>query len=96
MEALDNYDAATKGKPTVEGALHAFLDTDLELYSRGGWGTEKLWCAGNCISAPFTAQSHGSHFDPVVLPVDWSHQEGASRVFAGRSVFGVITLSLAH
>src|SRR5262245_57452553 len=32
MKALDDYDAATKGKPTVEGALHAFLDTDLDLY----------------------------------------------------------------
>ena len=36
MEALDKYDAATKGKPTVEGALHAFLDTDLDLYIQGG------------------------------------------------------------
>src|SRR6478735_3448324 len=32
MKALDEYDAATKGKPTVEGALHCFLDTDLDLY----------------------------------------------------------------
>src|SRR5690606_29071124 len=36
MKALDDYDAATGGKPTVEGALRAFLDTDLDLYSQGG------------------------------------------------------------
>ena len=31
QEALDEYVAAVKGKPTVEGALRAFLDTDLDL-----------------------------------------------------------------
>jgi AcrR family transcriptional regulator len=36
MRALDDYDAATKGKPTIEGALHTFLDTDLDLYIEGG------------------------------------------------------------
>ena len=36
MKALDEYDEATKGKPTVEGALRAFLDTDLDLYIEGG------------------------------------------------------------
>ena len=36
MKALDEYDAATRGKPTVEGALRAFLDTDLDLYIEGG------------------------------------------------------------
>jgi AcrR family transcriptional regulator len=58
MEALDKYDAATKGRPTVEGALRAFLDTDLDLYIRGGevantpeWGAELM----------------DEHFDPVVL-----------------------------
>ena len=38
MKALDAYDAETGGKPTVEGALHAFLDTDLDLYIEGGEG----------------------------------------------------------
>src|SRR3546814_1659505 len=38
MQALDDYDRAAGGKPTVEGALHAFLDTDLDLYIQGGEG----------------------------------------------------------
>src|SRR3546814_2416479 len=38
MKALNDYDKATGGKPTVEGALHAFLDTDLDLYIEGGEG----------------------------------------------------------
>ena len=42
MKALDEYDAATKGKPTVEGALRAFLDTDLDLYIAGRRGLDEL------------------------------------------------------
>ncbi|WP_294298031.1 TetR family transcriptional regulator [uncultured Sphingomonas sp.] len=38
MQALDAYEAACAGKPTVEGALRAFLDTDLDLYIEGGDG----------------------------------------------------------
>src|SRR3546814_8387049 len=38
MKALDDYDRAAGGNPTVEGALHAFLDTDLDLYIQGGEG----------------------------------------------------------
>src|SRR5690606_40637467 len=38
MQALDAYEEACKGKPTVEGALRAFLDTDLDLYSQGEIG----------------------------------------------------------
>jgi AcrR family transcriptional regulator len=35
LRALDDYDEACAGKPTVEGALHAFLDTDLVLFFLG-------------------------------------------------------------
>ena len=38
MRMLDEYDKASDGKPTVEGALRAFLDTDLDLYIEGGEG----------------------------------------------------------
>src|SRR3546814_19837468 len=41
MKALNDYDKATGGKPTVEGALHAFLDTDLDRYIEGGEGGKK-------------------------------------------------------
>lgn len=68
MEALDKYDAATKGKPTVEGALHAFLDTDLELYSRGGENWKNYGALGAHVSnTPYGAKLMDLHFDPVVL-----------------------------
>ena len=34
--ALERYEAEAGDQPTVEGALHAFLDTDLDLYIDGG------------------------------------------------------------
>src|SRR6187551_3529202 len=38
MKALDDYEAEAGDKVTVEGALHAFLDTDLDTYITGGEG----------------------------------------------------------
>ncbi|MDP1631213.1 MAG: TetR/AcrR family transcriptional regulator [Caulobacter sp.] len=68
MEALDKYDAATGGKPTVEGALRAFLDTDLDLYSQGG----ENWKNYGVLGAQLSNTAHGAelmdfHFDEVVL-----------------------------
>lgn len=69
MKALDEYDAATKGKPTVEGALHAFLDTDLDLYLQGdeGWANYGALGALMSNSAEGGAELMNKHFDPVVL-----------------------------
>lgn len=36
MAAMDAYEASVNGKVTVEGALHAYLDTDLDSYISGG------------------------------------------------------------
>src|SRR5512142_3412296 len=36
MEALEKYEVEAGEHPTVEGALHAFLDTDFDLYMEGG------------------------------------------------------------
>ncbi len=68
MAALDAYDAETKGKPTVEGALHAFLDTDLDLYGHGG----ERWKNYGVLGAQLSNTRYGAdlmdhHFDPVVL-----------------------------
>ena len=69
MRALDEYDAATRGKPTIEGALHTFLDTDLDLYIEGG----KAWknygaLASQVANTPqWGAELMDKHFDPVVL-----------------------------
>ncbi len=69
MRALDEYDASTKGKPTVEGALRAFLDTDLDLYIEGGEGWKNYAALGAQVAnAPeWGAELMDAHFDPVVL-----------------------------
>ena len=68
MEALEKYDAATKGKPTLEGALRAFLDTDLDLYSQGGEGWKNYGALGaQASNTPYGAELMDLHFDPVVL-----------------------------
>lgn len=68
MAALDKYDADTKGKPTVEGALHAFLDTDLDLYIQGGEPWKNYGALGaQASNTPEGAELMDQHFDPVVL-----------------------------
>jgi AcrR family transcriptional regulator len=68
MKALALYEKSAAGKPTVEGALHAFLDTDFELYIEGGEG----WKNYAAFGAQLANTSEGAvlfdlHFDPVVL-----------------------------
>ena len=69
MKALDEYDSATGGKPTVEGALRAFLDTDLDLYIQGGEGWRNYAALGAQVanSPEWGAELMDAHFDPVVL-----------------------------
>lgn len=69
MTALDEYDAATHGKPTVEGALRAFLDTDLDLYIEGGEGWKNYAALGAQVAntPEWGAELMDQHFDPVVL-----------------------------
>ncbi len=68
MKALDEYDAACDGKPTVEGALHAFLDTDLDLYIQGGEGWKNYGAFGaRASNSPEGAEFMDKYFDPVVL-----------------------------
>jgi AcrR family transcriptional regulator len=68
MAALDRYAAEAGDKPTVEGALHAFLDTDLDLYIEGGepWMNYAAFCA-RVSNTPEGAALMDVHFDPVVL-----------------------------
>jgi len=69
MQALDAYDAATKGHPTVEGALRAFLDTDLDLYIQGGENWKNYGALGAQVAntPEWGAAMMDAHFDPVVL-----------------------------
>jgi AcrR family transcriptional regulator len=68
MRVLDEYDASTD-KPTVEGALHAFLDTDLDLYIQGGegWKNYAQFAAQVANTPEWGAELMDQHFDPVVL-----------------------------
>jgi len=68
MAAMERYEAETGDHPTVEGALHAFLDTDLDLYMQGGepWMNWAAFCArvSNTLEG---AELMDEHYDPVVL-----------------------------
>ena len=65
---MDAHEAETGGKPTVEGALRAFLDTDLDLYSQGGESWKYYGMIGGQLSnTPFGAELMDQNFDPVVL-----------------------------
>ena len=69
MKALEEYEASSKGKPTVEGALRAFLDTDLDLYIQGGerWKNYGALGAQVANTPEWGAKLMDKHFDPVVL-----------------------------
>ena len=69
MRVLDEYDAACGGKPTVEGALRAFLDTDLDLYIQGGegWKNYAQLTAQVANTPEWGANLMDENFDPVVL-----------------------------
>lgn len=69
IEALDRYSDECRGKPTVEGALRAYLDTDLDLYIQGGerWRNYATLGAQAAMVPKWGAQLFDTHFDPVVL-----------------------------
>ena len=68
LDALDHYERECDGSPTVEGALRAFLDTDLELYINGGEGWRNFAAFASQVSnSPEGAAMMDLHFDPVVL-----------------------------
>jgi AcrR family transcriptional regulator len=68
MKALDQYEKDARGKPTVAGALHAFLDTDFDLYKDGGEGWRNYGAFGSQLSnTPEGAAMFDQYFDPVVL-----------------------------
>ena len=69
MRLLDEYDRATAGKPSVEGALRVFLDSDLDLYIEGGEGWRNYGALGAQVAntPEWGAEMMDQHFDPVVL-----------------------------
>ncbi|MGN6270207.1 MAG: TetR/AcrR family transcriptional regulator [Sphingomonas sp.] len=103
MAALEAYEAEAGDHPTVEGALHAFLDTDLDLYREGGEGWMNYAAFGARISnTPEGAALMDEYFDPVVLKLvgilkralpDYSEED----IFWGyHFVTGALMNTLAH
>jgi AcrR family transcriptional regulator len=104
MKALDSYETAAAGKPTVEGALRAFLDTDLDTYSTGGDG----WRHFGALSAQINntpawgAEVMDRLYDPVVLRLIELLKQAMpdaldEDIFWGyHFVTGALTLSLAR
>jgi len=68
MQALDRYEATAAGNLTVEGALHAFLDTDLNSYIEGGEPARNYGAFGAQVSTTpeWGAALLDRHFDPLV------------------------------
>ena len=68
LAALEKYEAEAGDHPTVEGALRAFLDTDLDLYREGGdaWMNYAAFVA-RVSNTPEGAGMMQILFDPVVL-----------------------------
>ena len=104
MDALDAYETSVGGKPTVEGALRAFLDTDLDTYSNGGEG----WLHFGVLAAQINntpawgAELMDRLYDPVVLRLigllKTAMPDAAEEdIFWGyHFVTGALTLSLAR
>lgn len=69
MEALETYERENAGRLTVEGALHTFLDTDLELYGTDdqGWRNYGALASQVANTPEWGANLMDRHFDPVVL-----------------------------
>jgi AcrR family transcriptional regulator len=69
MAALDDYERAAAGKLTVEGALHAYLDADLDLHGAGdaGWRNYGRLGAQMSNTAEWGAELMDTHFDKLVL-----------------------------
>ena len=69
MKALEEYERENAGNLTVEGALHTFLDTDLDLYGAGGEGWRNYGAlASQVANTPeWGAKLMDKNFDPVVL-----------------------------
>ena len=69
QRALDEYEASVGDAVTVEGALHAFLDTDLDTYIEGGEGWRNYAKLGAQVSntPEWGAELMDEHFDLIVL-----------------------------
>ena len=104
MRALDAYEAEAGDNPTVEGALHTFLDTDLDLYIEGGdgWRNYGALSAQVANTPEWGADLMDQHFDPVVLRLigllkkALPHASEADIFWGYHFVSGALMLTLAR
>jgi AcrR family transcriptional regulator len=103
LEAMDRYEAECGGTPTVEGALHVFLDTDLDLYISGGEGWRNYGALGAQINnAPVWGAATMGLFDPVVMRLisllkkAMPHAAEEDIFWGYHFVTGALTLTLAR
>ncbi len=68
MDAMEAYEAAVGDNVTLEGALHAYLDTDLDSYIRGGEAWRNYGAIGALIanSPEWGSEIMNRLMDPVV------------------------------
>jgi len=68
MDALDRYEVEAAGNYTVEGALHAFLDVDLNSYIEGGEQARNYGAFGAQVSTTpeWGAELMDRYFDPLI------------------------------
>ena len=95
MATLDAYEREADGRPTVEGALHAYLDADLDLYGNGdiGWRNFGMLGAQMSNTAEWGAELMDTHFDAVVRRLIGILQQALPECTSRRFVLG---LSLRH
>jgi len=68
VAALDAYERECGGKPSVEGALHAYLDTDLDTFGGGDDGWRNYATLGSQMAVTrWGGEYFDTHFYPVVL-----------------------------
>ncbi len=104
VEAMNRYAEEAGDHPTVEGALRAFLDTDLDLYIEGGEGWRNYGALGGQLNntPAWGAEMMWKHFDPVVLQLidllkkAMPDAEEEDIFWGYHFVTGALTLSLAR
>jgi AcrR family transcriptional regulator len=69
MDAMDAYEASVGDKVTLEGALHAYLDTDLDSYIQGGEAWRSYGQIGALIAhtPEWGSELLNRLMDPVVM-----------------------------
>lgn len=104
MEAMNAYEAASGGAVTVEGALRAYLDTDLDSYLEGGerW-RDYSQIGGQIANAPhYGSEIMNRLLDPVVkrllelLHKAMPEAEAADIFWGYQFVSGALMMTLAR